>query len=124
VMALYDVAGGATVSAEGSWGMTEGFGFNMSYTVNFERATADYDVTRGQDALRLFEPNRPAQTIQPEGTDGYVGELRYFAECVRSRRAPTIVTLENGWSALKICEAEEESIRSRQPFEISQSGTP
>lgn len=124
VIAIYDVASGATVSAEGSWGMTEGFGFSMSYTVNFERATADYDVTRGQDALRLFEPNRPARSIQPEGTDGYVGELRYFAECVRSRSAPSVVTLEHGWSALKICEAEEESIHSRQPVEISQSTTP
>src|SRR5436190_4516628 len=28
--------------AEGAWAMSAGFGFNMSYTVNFERATADY----------------------------------------------------------------------------------
>ena len=40
--------------AEGTWAMTKGFGFNMSYTVNFERATADYDMARGAEALKLF----------------------------------------------------------------------
>jgi len=33
--------------------MAPGFGFNMSYTVNFEKATADYDIARGKESLRL-----------------------------------------------------------------------
>ncbi|HEU0040504.1 MAG TPA: Gfo/Idh/MocA family oxidoreductase, partial [Verrucomicrobiae bacterium] len=39
VVTQYKVAGGATVYAEGSWLLTQGFG--MSYTVMFERATLD-----------------------------------------------------------------------------------
>jgi predicted dehydrogenase len=39
VVTQYYVAGEAMVHAEGSWAMTPGFGFNMSYLVNFENAT-------------------------------------------------------------------------------------
>ena len=34
--------------------MTEGFGFKMGDTVNFEKATAD-DIGRGAEALLLYE---------------------------------------------------------------------
>jgi len=54
VVSQYDTAGGAVISAEGSWAMTPGFGFCMAYTVVFERATLDYDSSRGTEALRRF----------------------------------------------------------------------
>jgi predicted dehydrogenase len=114
VVTQYRVASGAVVHAEGSWGMSSGFGFNMSYTVNFENATADYDLSRGADALKLFEKGQPPRTIQCEGSDGYVGELTYMLECIRSARPPTILTARDGLSAVEICEAEEQSIRSGQ----------
>src|SRR6266568_5154078 len=60
VVTQYEVASGATVQAEGGWAMAPGFGFSMSYTVNFQNATADYDLARGKDALRLIERARPA----------------------------------------------------------------
>ena len=43
---------GALVSAEGSWLVTRGGGFHMSYTVNFENAMADYDFSREPEALK------------------------------------------------------------------------
>ncbi len=112
VLAVYQVQGGATVSAEGSWAMSDGFGFNMSYTVNFERATADFDGGRGAEALKLFVPGQKPEVLHPAGGDGYIGELSYFAECVRTGRAPTIVTANDGADAVALCEAEAESIRS------------
>ena len=112
VVTQYQVASGAAVSAEGSWAMTEGFGFSMTYTVIFENATADYDLARGADALRLFEKGKEPRTIQCEGGDGYMGELRHFLESIRAGRSPTIVTAQDGQSAVEICEAEERSIRT------------
>jgi predicted dehydrogenase len=114
VVAQYDFGNGVPVSAEGSWIMTEGFGFNMAFTVVMERATADYDLTRGSDALRLFEPSRPPRTLTPEGQDGYVGELQHMLDAIRSGHAPTRVTARDALSAVELCEAEESSIRSRQ----------
>lgn len=112
VVTQYKVASGASVHAEGTWAMAPGFGFNMAYTVNFERATADYDIARGPDALRLCVEGKPAETIKCEGIDGYVGELQHAVEAVRAGQPPTLVTPQDGMSAVEICEAEEQSIRT------------
>ncbi len=112
VVTQYQVYSGAVVHAEGSWAMTEGFGFNMAYTVNFENATADYDLARGPEALKLFERGQPARTITCPGGDGYQGELGYFLNCIREKSPPTLVTAADGLSAVEICTAEEESVRT------------
>jgi predicted dehydrogenase len=114
VVTQYEVTSGSSVHAEGSWAMVPGFGFSMSYTVNFEKATADYDLARGADALKLFEEGGPAQTVTFPGPDGYVLELAHIAEAIRSGKPPTIVTPRDGLSAVEICEAEEKSVQLRQ----------
>lgn len=110
VVTQYHVPGGATVYAEGSWLLTSGF--NMSYTVIFERATVDFDSARGADALHLFEEGKPVQVIKPEGVDGYVEELRHLLTAIQSGQPPTVVTATDGLSAVEICEAEEKSIQT------------
>ena len=112
VVTQYEVASGAAVSAEGSWMMPPGHGFNMAYTVIFERATADFDLSRGAEALRLFEPGQAGRTVSLEAGDGYIHELSYLVGCLREGRAPARVTLADALSAVEICEAEERSIRS------------
>jgi predicted dehydrogenase len=111
VVTQYEVPGGATVSAEGGWVMTDGFGFNMAYTVNFENATVDYDLARGPDALRLFEKGVTPRTVTCEAGDGYLGELRHMIESILQGTPPTMVTAEDGLGAVEICEAEAESIQ-------------
>lgn len=112
VVALYEYVQGPIVSLEGSWGMTNGFGFNMSFTLNFERATADFDSSRGAEALRLFVEGHEPQTIHPPGIDGYVGELSYFLGEIAEGRAPAVVTADDAVSALELCEAEQASIEA------------
>lgn len=118
VVAQYTVASGASVSAEGSWMMSDGFGFNMAYTVIFERATADYDLARGAEALKLFEQGKGARVVPPEPGDGYIGELGYMTDCIEQRRPPARVTGQDGLSAVEICEAEDESIRTGKPVAL------
>jgi predicted dehydrogenase len=112
VVGQFDLGHGAAISAEGSWIMGEGFGFNMAFTVILERAMVDYDLGRGPDALQLYEEGKAPRTISPEGTDGYVGELSYMVECVQNGRAPHRVTAQDALSAVELCEAEETSIRT------------
>jgi predicted dehydrogenase len=118
VVTQYEVAGGAIVHAEGSWAMVPGFGFNMSYTVNFERATADYDIARSKEALRLAEEGQGSKVVTCEGADGYVGELKHFIECVRAGKAPSVVTVQDGLASVEICEAEECSVKERRVVEV------
>jgi predicted dehydrogenase len=119
VVAQYEVASGAIVHAEGSWTMAPGFGFSMGYTVNFERATADYDIVRAPDnLLKLFRPGQPAETVKCPGPDGYVGELQHLVDSIRAGRPPAVVTMRDGVTAVEICEAEERSIQSGQPASV------
>ncbi len=114
VMTVYKVKDGATVSAEGSWVMTEGYGFNMAYTVVLERATVDYDIARGNEALKLFVHGQAPEVLHPEGGDGYLGELKHMIEAIHTGRPPSIVTAQDGLSSVQIIEAEELSAKTGQ----------
>jgi predicted dehydrogenase len=114
VVTQYEVANGACVSAEGTWIMTEGYPFNMSYTIIFEHATADFDLGRGANALMLYEEGKPARAVPLESTNGYIGELTHMLEAIHHRRPPGIVTARDALTAVQICEAEERSISSRR----------
>jgi len=112
VVCQFDLGEGAAISAEGSWIMGEGFGFNMAFTVIWERAMADYDLRRGPDALMLYEDGKEPCTITPSGIDGYVGELTHMVECIQAGRPPHRVTAREALQAVELCEAEERSIRT------------
>ena len=118
VVTRYEVAGGAMVHAEGGWTMAKGFGFRMAYTVNFEKATADYDVGRGCEALKLSMGGE-TQVVTCEGGDGYIGQLTHFAEAIRSGLPPTRVTAVDGLRSLQVCEAEARSVTTGKTQPIS-----
>lgn len=117
VVAQYNYASGPSVYAEGSWLLTKGF--NMAYTVHCERATIDFDLARGADALVLTESGKEAQTIKCDG-DGYNEEIRYVVDCAQAGRKPSIVTVQDGVMALLTCEAEEKSVRTGQVVAVEQ----
>ena len=110
VVTQYNYAGGPVVYAEGSWLLTGSF--NMSYTVLCERATLDYDLARGAEALVVTEQGKGRRVVKPGGSDGYSGEIRYMLEAVQSGQAPKVVTAQDGLSAVEICEAEARSVRT------------
>lgn len=116
VVCQYHVAGGATVYAEGSWLLTSGF--NMSYTVSFVRATLDFDSSRGENALQLSEEGQATRTVPTAGSDGYIEQLRHLVNCIQSGTRPTVVTAQDGVSAVEICEAEERSIQTGAPVTL------
>jgi len=110
VVTQYIFPGGPAVHAEGGW--LQMAGFNMGFTIHCERATLEFDFALSPDSVRITEPGQSSRSIQGEDADGYGGEIRYFVECVASRRPPAIVTARDGMSALEICEAEEKSLRT------------
>jgi predicted dehydrogenase len=119
VVTQYQFDSGALVSAEGSWLVTPGGGFNMSYTVHFENGMADYDFSRGAEALHLFEAGKRRKTIACKGPDGYVRELQHMIESVQNGRRPTVVTAQDGQSAVEICEAEERSVQTGEVVRVA-----
>ncbi|MCC6424591.1 MAG: Gfo/Idh/MocA family oxidoreductase [Phycisphaerales bacterium] len=104
---LYDHV--PTVSAEGSWALADGYGFSMRYTINFENATADYDLGRS-DTLLLSHQGK-SEPVRTNGNTGYAEELGYFVNCVKKGEKPSIVNASDAVPGLKIVEAEGKSIR-------------
>jgi predicted dehydrogenase len=117
VVTQYLYPGGPAVYAEGSWLLTKGF--NMSYTLHCERATLDFDLARGPEAMQLTEAGQAAQCLKYDGPDGYGEEVRYVVDCARHGKPPTTVTAQDGLSALEICEAEEKSIQTGQVVSLT-----
>lgn len=110
VVTQYHYASGPAVSAEGSFLLAAGF--NMGYTLHCERATIDFDLSRGAAALQITESGQATRALPLDGPDGYGAEIRYILECVAARRAPQVVTAHDALTALQICEAEEQSLRT------------
>lgn len=108
---IFDAPGSpATVTAKGSWCVDPGFGFTMRFMVNFENATAEYNV--GSDpALTVHAGGEKVEPQFPEG-DGYEAELAYYVACCAKGEAPTIVTAADAVNSIKIVEAEQRSIDS------------
>lgn len=108
---------GPMITAEGGWAMSEGFGFEMQYTVNFEQATAVFDLANEQP-LKLVKDGQSEPVELPEGM-GYEHEIRYFIHCIATATTPQRVTVEDGLMSVAIVEAEQRSIESGQPEAVN-----
>ncbi|MBI1368561.1 MAG: gfo/Idh/MocA family oxidoreductase [Planctomycetes bacterium] len=111
---LYD-KGPRLVSAEGSWCMADGFAFTMRYTVNFEKASVDFDISR-ENQLILSHAGK-SENITLDG-DGYAAELAYFINCINKGEKPTLVTAADAVTGLRILEAEQKSIDTGAPAKV------
>ena len=106
------------VMGEGSWLMTPKGGFNMAYTVHFEKATLDFDLARGAEALKLIAEGKLPRVLKPKGPDGYVGELTHVIQSIQANHPPTVVTARDALSAVEICEAEEASVKTGKVVQL------
>jgi predicted dehydrogenase len=106
----------AHVVAEGGWTYAAGYGFSMRYTVNFESATADYDLAR--ETPLLLTQDGKSEPIDAGAGYGYAAELKYFLICIKNKQRPTTVTADDGVRSLKIVEAEVQSIRTGEAIPL------
>jgi len=109
---IYDQSQNAPlVTAEGAWTMQEGYGFNMSYTANFEKATACY-LLDSEETLKLFRSGHQLETIELKEGMGYEFEIRSFVDDILSNKAININLLKQAAESVAIIEAEMVSIKS------------
>jgi predicted dehydrogenase len=100
--------GPAHVVAEGGWLEHEGFPFRMRYTVEFEGAVADWDISRAP-TLRLTEGGHTRDVPLPPGT-GYDGEVRALITHLSGRPTAPLPTLEEAAQVLDTLAAERRSL--------------
>ena len=109
---IYDQSMNAPlVSAEGTWTMQDGYGFNMSYTANFENATASY-LLDSEETLKLFSSGNQLENIKLKKGMGYEFEIRSFVDEILSGKESDITLLNQAAKSIAIIEAEHVSIKS------------
>jgi predicted dehydrogenase len=108
VISLYQFTGGPrSVVAEGGWTRIAGFPFRMRYTVQFEHAIADFDITR-DPVLQLTRDGSTSDVPLPD-TGAYDATIRHFVDVLAGTAEPR-VTLADAFAAAGILEAETASI--------------
>ena len=110
-------AGAPVVTAEGTWAMHAPYEFRMQFTVNFDRATAVFDLLNSATPLVLYHEGKK-QPIDLEKSMGYDKEIDYFLDCITRGERPKTVTLEDAANAIKLVEAEAKSVATNKPVRI------
>ena len=105
------------VTAEGGWMMSPGFAFTMRYLVNFERATAVFDLANGASPLTLYHRGKSTQIRLPAGL-GYAAEIDYFLRCVRRGEPAERASVASAVESLRVVEAERRSVISGKPAAV------
>lgn len=112
IVTQYVYGDDTVVTAEGGWGMTAGFGFEMSFNLVLEKATVVYDLTR-QPMFRVCPADGEVFTPDVAPGDGYTREIEHFARVVRGEDVEEIITLEQSRNSVRIVEAEKESVSKK-----------
>ena len=99
------------VSSEGSWTMQEGYGFNMSYTANFENGTLSY-LLEEDETLKLFRSGSEPESINLKEGMGYEFEIRTFVDEILSGNSTNLDLLRQASETVAIIEAEKTSIET------------
>jgi predicted dehydrogenase len=113
----YDYGEDKVIVAEGGWGMTGAFGFEMSFNLVLEKATIVYDLTR-TPMFRVCPKEGKEFTPEVADGDGYRHEIEHFARSIRGADVKPIITLEQSRNSVRIVEAERKSISRRERIMI------
>ncbi len=118
VTTFYHYPDGPHVVAEGGWAMAKGFSFAMTYCVNFQNATAVFDLSKDKP-LTLYESGKDPVAVELETGMGYVPQLAYFIDCIQANKTPKRVTLKEAAQSILIVEAEVRSVESGLTQKVS-----
>lgn len=108
---------GPVVTAEGGWCFAQGSGFQMQYEVNFENATARFDIAKDQ-SLELAQDGK-VEPVQVKDGLGYFYELEYAMQCIDQSREPSIVTARDAANSVVLVEAEQRSIAEQKAVVVN-----
>lgn len=103
------------VVAEGAWDLAPGAGFRMRFLVNFERGTAEFDLSRGPAApalvLHTAEGTSAVEPMARGGgiATGYDGEVRHLLAAITSGQTQLHATMDDAAGVAEVLEAERAS---------------
>jgi predicted dehydrogenase len=105
------------ITAEGSWLMAPGFGFEMSFNIVLEKATIVFDNTRSP-AFKVCPADKDAFTPQVESGDGWSLQIAHFVKTVSGQKVAEIITPADSLNSVKLVLAEKQSAQTGKEVAI------
>jgi predicted dehydrogenase len=94
----YDGLGPVIVT--GGWHHPKVYPFSMEYTVSGDRATLEFSSAGRR--VTLYKSDGTSEEPALAASDGFQGELAYFAECASANRAPALCPPEQSAAAVRV----------------------
>ncbi len=108
---IYHFREGPThVAASGGW-LRGGVSFRMRYVAEFERGSADFDLTRDPALVLTTIDHSEAEPVRVSEESGYDAEIRAFLGAIAAG-GPLPVTLADAAATLAVLDAESRSLTS------------
>ncbi len=104
------------VTAEGAWDLAPGAGFRMRYLVNFEHATADFDLSRTPQLL--VHTSERTSPVELSTLSGYDLEIRHFLDAINEGRRDLRATLQEAADVARLLEHERRSMTIFRPESV------
>ncbi|HIJ67798.1 MAG TPA: Gfo/Idh/MocA family oxidoreductase [Planctomycetes bacterium] len=105
------------ITAEGSWLMSPGFGFEMSFNIVLEEATIVFDNTR-KTAFRICPADKDPFTPEILPGDGWSLEIAHFIKAVSGEKVPKITTPADSLDSVRLVLAERQSAETGKAVAI------
>ena len=106
---------GLVVNAQDDWNLQGGFGFEMIYRVNFEKA----NLTLNSNGVLTVNPN-DGSSFAPDlsSDDGYYREINYFVDCISNNKPIEISTPSSTMDTIRIALCERKSAETGELVNI------
>ena len=102
---------GKLVSSACDWSMAQGFPFDASYLVRFEKGTLE--MTR--NGLKAYPEGGEPFTPELAGENAYLAEMRDFIRCIQNESSLSVVTPDSAALSVELALAEMESAGKGSP---------
>ncbi len=103
---------GKVVNAQDDWTLNGGYGFKMTYRVNFEKGNLIFEGGK----VTVHENEGEKFVVDLEKEDGYYKEIKYFANSVMNDTAIEVATPESSMQSVVIVQAEMASADEKGNF--------
>ncbi len=110
VNAIFSYQDGPTVSLGCDQMLPESFPFEMRYSATFEKGCITFTTSREPGLMEFTEAGQEHPHVKHG--NGYTEEISYFVECIENNEAPAVCPPDSSAQAVRLVEAEKESIRS------------
>lgn len=100
------------VIAEGGWDHDAGVGFRMRFMVIFDRATAEFDLSR-EHPLTVSQRGE-TRPIELEPIAGYDGEVRHVLSAIAEGRTELRATADEAVGVMRVIAGERTSLETGQ----------